>query len=140
MRKKSSTVILSLPIIIFQAYGIVWRAIDKKKKHVVALKKIFDAFQNATDAQRTYREAFFLQVQNSLFVCGTTAKQAYCKANILLSSVQQYMNLNKLHINMSKCCYIHFKPKNHNENSPLNTGLKLKVGNYVVKNYHTQNF
>ena len=50
----------------FQAYGIVWRAIDKKKNHVVALKKIFDAFQNATDAQRTYREAFFLQVLSDL--------------------------------------------------------------------------
>ena len=34
-----------------QAYGIVWRAIDKKTKETVALKKIFDAFQNATDAQ-----------------------------------------------------------------------------------------
>lgn len=29
---------------------------------VVALKKIFDAFQNATDAQRTFREIMFLQV------------------------------------------------------------------------------
>ena len=26
------------------AYGIVWRAMDKKTKEVVALKKIFDAF------------------------------------------------------------------------------------------------
>ena len=43
------------------AYGIVWRAQDKKSKEVVALKKIFDAFQNATDAQRTYREVIFLQ-------------------------------------------------------------------------------
>lgn len=34
-----------------QAYGIVWRAVDKKTKETVALKKIFDAFQNATDAQ-----------------------------------------------------------------------------------------
>ena len=34
-----------------QAYGIVWKAVDKKTKEVVALKKIFDAFQNATDAQ-----------------------------------------------------------------------------------------
>ena len=34
-----------------QAYGIVWRAIDKKDRSVVAIKKIFDAFQNATDAQ-----------------------------------------------------------------------------------------
>ena len=43
------------------AYGIVWRALDKKTKEVVALKKIFDAFQNATDAQRTFREIMFLQ-------------------------------------------------------------------------------
>ena len=45
----------------FQAYGIVWRAIDKKSKTELALKKIFDAFQNKTDAQRTYREIFYLQ-------------------------------------------------------------------------------
>merc|ERR1712093_278191 len=43
------------------AYGIVWKAIDKKTREVVALKKIFDAFQNATDAQRTYREIMFLR-------------------------------------------------------------------------------
>ena len=43
------------------AYGIVWRAQDKKSRQTVALKKIFDAFQNATDAQRTFREVMFLQ-------------------------------------------------------------------------------
>jgi len=43
------------------AYGVVWKAIDKKTKETVALKKIFDAFQNATDAQRTFREIMFLQ-------------------------------------------------------------------------------
>jgi len=43
------------------AYGIVWKAIDKKSGETVALKKIFDAFQNATDAQRTFREIMFLQ-------------------------------------------------------------------------------
>lgn len=47
------------------AYGIVWRAIDKKTKDVVALKKVFDAFQNATDAQRTFREIMFLQELNN---------------------------------------------------------------------------
>lgn len=40
-----------------QAYGIVWKAIDKKTKETVALKKIFDAFQNATDAQVRRRAA-----------------------------------------------------------------------------------
>jgi mitogen-activated protein kinase 15 len=39
----------------------VWKAYDKKTREKVALKKIFDAFQNATDAQRTFREIMFLQ-------------------------------------------------------------------------------
>lgn len=43
------------------AYGVVWKAIEKKTRQTVALKKIFDAFQNATDAQRTFREIMFLQ-------------------------------------------------------------------------------
>jgi mitogen-activated protein kinase 15 len=47
------------------AYGIVWKAIDKKTREVVALKKVFDAFQNATDAQRTFREIMFLQELNN---------------------------------------------------------------------------
>jgi mitogen-activated protein kinase 15 len=37
------------------AYGVVWKALDKQTKSVVAVKKVFDAFQNATDAQRTFR-------------------------------------------------------------------------------------
>ncbi|XP_063905011.1 mitogen-activated protein kinase 15 [Zophobas morio] len=43
------------------AYGIVWKAIDRRTKDVVAVKKIFDAFRNQTDAQRTFREIMFLQ-------------------------------------------------------------------------------
>ncbi|KAJ8710607.1 hypothetical protein PYW08_009122 [Mythimna loreyi] len=43
------------------AYGIVWKATDRKTKDVVAIKKIFDAFRNQTDAQRTFREIIFLQ-------------------------------------------------------------------------------
>lgn len=44
-----------------QAYGIVWKAVDQKTGTVVAVKKIFDAFRNQTDAQRTFREIMFLQ-------------------------------------------------------------------------------
>lgn len=43
------------------AYGIVWKAVDRKSGSVVAVKKIFDAFRNQTDAQRTFREIMFLQ-------------------------------------------------------------------------------
>ena len=42
------------------AYGIVWKAIDKRTKESVALKKVFEAFQNETDAQRTFREVVIL--------------------------------------------------------------------------------
>lgn len=43
------------------AYGVVWKAVDKQSQEIIALKKIFDAFQNATDAQRTFREIMYLQ-------------------------------------------------------------------------------
>jgi mitogen-activated protein kinase 15 len=39
----------------------VWKAVDKRTRAVVALKKCFDAFRNATDAQRTFREVMYLQ-------------------------------------------------------------------------------
>jgi mitogen-activated protein kinase 15 len=47
------------------AYGIVWKAVDRATRRTVALKKIFDAFQNSTDAQRTFREIMFLQELNA---------------------------------------------------------------------------
>lgn len=34
-----------------KAYGIVWKAVDRRTGEVVAVKKIFDAFRNQTDAQ-----------------------------------------------------------------------------------------
>ena len=47
----------------------------------------------------------------NIFVEGETVEEAYAKGNNLLCVLQKYMLLNKLHINMAKCCYIHFKPK-----------------------------
>ena len=37
------------------AYGQVWKVFDKQTKTTCALKKIYDAFRNITDCQRTYR-------------------------------------------------------------------------------------
>lgn len=43
------------------AYGVVWKAVDKVTHQTVALKKIFGAFRNSTDSQRTFREITFLK-------------------------------------------------------------------------------
>nr|XP_026265547.1 mitogen-activated protein kinase 15 [Urocitellus parryii] len=43
------------------AYGIVWKAVDQRTGEVVAIKKIFDAFRDQTDAQRTFREIMLLR-------------------------------------------------------------------------------
>ena len=46
------------------AYGVVFKAIDKKTKETVALKKLFGAFRDDTDIQRTFREVMLLQELN----------------------------------------------------------------------------
>lgn len=53
------------------AYGVVWKAVDKQTKQVVALKKVFDAFQNSTDAQRTFREVSHLLRRSSSYRSST---------------------------------------------------------------------
>lgn len=42
------------------AYGHVWKVTDRRTGETLALKKIFDAFQHSTDAQRTFREITLL--------------------------------------------------------------------------------
>jgi hypothetical protein len=42
------------------AYGHVWRVGHRESGQEYALKKVFDAFQNDVDAQRTYREVSVL--------------------------------------------------------------------------------
>ena len=46
----------------------------------------------------------------NIFVSGSTEQEAYAHANIVLGNVNEYMKANQLHINASKCCYIHFQP------------------------------
>ena len=47
----------------------------------------------------------------NIFVVGSNADDVYNKANMILQSLYTYMTANQLHINMSKCCYMHFRPK-----------------------------
>ena len=70
----------------------------------------------------------------NIFVEGATTTEAYYKANQLLKSIRNYMLVNKLHINLSKCCYIHFKPQSHPvSESELSKKHDLWIGNYKIK-------
>ena len=42
--------------------------------------------------------------------CDDNREEVVKKANSVLTPVSSYMHGNKLHINMKKCCYMHFKP------------------------------
>ena len=46
----------------------------------------------------------------NIFVAGNSKEAAYEKANEVLNYVYKYMASNKLHINMSKCNYMYFRP------------------------------
>ena len=48
----------------------------------------------------------------NIFVAADSESAAYNKANRILTTVQNYMICNLLHINKKKCCYIYFSPKN----------------------------
>ena len=94
------------------AYGIVWKAFDKKMTKVIALNKFFEAFRNSTDAQRTFREVMYLQallghenivrLQNLIsaendcdlyftFYYSETGLHAVIRANILQGVYKQYI-------------------------------------------------
>ena len=71
----------------------------------------------------------------NIFVHGQSAAEAYEKGNKLLNSIQHYMRLNKLHINMSKCCYIHFKPKFNAKHQQTESASdhKLLIDGFPIK-------
>ena len=134
------------------AYGIVWKAHHKKGgKETVALKKIFDAFQNATDAQRTYREVVFLrqmgnhenivQLQNVLkadndrdlylvFEYMETDLHAVIRANILEEIHKQYI----MYQSFKALMYMHSAQLVHRDMKPsnllLNSECLMKVADF----------
>ena len=76
----------------------------------------------------------------NIFVVGDSEKEVYEKANIVLDEVNRYMCSNQLHINISKSCYIHFKPNFANEERmtcarlrPIDTIYSLKLNGQKLK-------
>ena len=52
----------------------------------------------------------------NIFVTADNQKDVYTTANKVLQSIFMYMKANQLHINVSKCAYMHFRPNlNHFE-------------------------
>ena len=68
----------------------------------------------------------------NIFVEGQTEAEAYSKGNELLREIHSYMVSTKLHINMSKCCYIHFCPRSADLNKTENA-LDLLIDNFPIK-------
>ena len=54
----------------------------------------------------------------NVFVRAKSKKQVYEIANKVMEAIYNYMKVNKLHINMSKCCYMYFRPKKKSNKSP----------------------
>jgi len=133
------------------AYGIVWKATDKKTKETVALKKIFDAFQNATDAQRTFREICFLQQMDGhenivalynvlkadndrdiylIFEYMETDLHAVIRANILEEIHKQYI----MYQSFKALLYMHSADLVHRDMKPsnllLNSECLMKVADF----------
>ena len=134
------------------AYGVVWKAEDRKNKgEIVALKKIFDAFQNSTDAQRTFREILFLrqfqehenivQLQNVLkadndrdiylvFEYMETDLHATIRANILEEIHKQYI----IYQSFKALMYMHSAKLVHRDMKPanllLNSECLMKVADF----------
>ena len=68
----------------------------------------------------------------NIFVADKCMKTVYSKANKVLDAVNHYMRCNLLHINIKKCCYMHFKPRVRNHDIP-DDSLKLLLGQNIVK-------
>ena len=71
----------------------------------------------------------------NIFVSGESQEIAVQKANTILTSVSSYMYANKLHINMKKTCFMHFRPKGPSFKPNLNQ-LDLppvKIHDYEIK-------
>ena len=67
----------------------------------------------------------------NIFIEGKTKEEAFCRANILLEKVHTYMKFNLLHINMEKCCYMHFEPNKLIESNSCSRTLPFVSNNHV---------
>ena len=75
----------------------------------------------------------------NIFVSDKCIKTVYNKANEVLKSVNQYMRCNLLHINIKKCCYMHFKPRGRNPDIIDDSNI-LVLGQTTIKRVNETKF
>ena len=68
----------------------------------------------------------------NVFTSSDNKEDLFEKANQFLVSISEYMKCNKLHINLDKCCYMHFSPTNRDNNSSSDE-YKLCINNKIIK-------
>nr|CCC93891.1 putative protein kinase [Trypanosoma congolense IL3000] len=132
------------------AYGVVWCALDRVTKARVAIKKVYDAFGNRQDAQRTYREVMLLttlQLDNIVpllnvirslngtdlylvFQLAETDLSVVLRHNIMDSVQRQYVAYQVVHAVAS----LHAHGVIHRDLKPanvfLNSDCNIKLGDF----------
>ena len=69
----------------------------------------------------------------NIFVRSSSKAESYRIANNILADVSKYMKSNKLHINITKCCYIYFNPNKRVNNVAVYDPPIILDGNVIKK-------
>ena len=77
-------------------------------------------------------ESILFADDTNIFVKAKTEAETIDLANKILQNVSMYMLVNKLHINLGKCCYMKFRPISNITETNLEDGL-IKIGETPIK-------
>lgn len=78
----------------------------------------------------------------NIFVAANTKEQAYKTANEVLQAVSNYMEVNLLHINVKKCCYMYFSPsqRSNKETDPNIDCFTLSINSRIINRVNETKF
>ena len=69
----------------------------------------------------------------NIFVADKCKLKVFEKANRILESINSYMRCNLLHINIKKCCYMHFTPKQKDIVVDDDNAINIVLGQNKIK-------
>ena len=88
----------------------------------------------------THKGKFVLFADDTnIFIAAETKSKVYEIANEVLYSVSRYMEVNLLHINIKKCCYLYFSPykrnvgKGHDMNLIAGSDHNLSINGKIIR-------